>query len=218
MIEERTIQVGSHGRYLVGPPKEARDAAPLLIGFHGYAENAETHLERLRAMPGADHWVMASVQGLHRFYRGRSRDVVASWMTSQDRDLMIADNLQYVGAVVDSMRREWNVGTTLVFAGFSQGVAMAFRAAAIGRHPAGGVIALGGNVPPELERDALALVPAVLLGRGERDDWYTPPLFADDEARLRNAGSQVVVTTIDGGHEWSADFNRVAAAFLARFV
>src|SRR5262245_49377654 len=139
-------------------------------------------------------------------------------MTRQNRDLMMHDNLRYVSAVIDQIRSEWDVGATLVFAGFSQGVAMAFRAAAMGRHQTSGIIALGGDIPPELERPSLARIPEALIGRGERDDWYTPQKLADDEARLRAAGANVVVTTFDGGHEWTADFNRVAAAFLTRFA
>jgi len=218
LSEERTIAVGTHGRFLVTAPVQPSSiASPLLVGFHGYAEDAELQLERLRAIPGADSWLLASIQGLHRFYRGRSRDVVASWMTRQNRDLMMHDNLRYVSAVIDQIRAEWDVGATLVFAGFSQGVAMAFRAAAMSRHQTTGIIALGGDIPPELERPLLARIPDALIGRGERDDWYTPQKLADDEARLRAAGANVVVTTFDGGHEWTADFNRVAAAFLTRF-
>jgi len=222
MTEERTIAVGSHGRYLVATPAHAEpqtpSGAPVLAGFHGYAEDAELHLERLRSIPDSDRWLIVSIQGLHRFYRGRSRDVVASWMTRQNRDLVMADNLLYVAAVIEEVRREWGAGSSLVFAGFSQGVAMAFRAAALGRHPINGIIALGGDVPPELEKQSLARIPQALVGRGERDDWYTPQKFADDETRLRAAGTNVVMTTFDAGHEWTADFNRVAAAFLTRLA
>src|SRR5215510_4417823 len=193
MPEERTIAVGSHGRYLVAAPGNGTSGTighgPLLVGFHGYAEDAELHLERLRAIPGSDRWLIVSIQGLHRFYRGRSRDVVASWMTHQNRDVMIADNLSYVAAVIDEVRRASGDGTPPVFAGFSQGVAMAFRAAALGRHETSGIISLGGDVPPDLERTSLARIPEALIGRGERDDWYTPRKLADDEARLRAAGA-----------------------------
>ena len=48
-------------------------------------EDAAAHLARLRSIPGSDRWIIVSIQGLHRFYRGRSSDVVASWMTRQDR-------------------------------------------------------------------------------------------------------------------------------------
>jgi len=139
-------------------------------------------------------------------------------MTRQNRDLMINDNLQYVSAVIDEVRRVWQPAAPTVFAGFSQGVAMAFRAAAVGRHQTSGIIALGGDVPPELATESLARIHEALIGRGEQDEWYTLQKFADDEARLRAAGTNVVVTTFDGGHEWTADFNRVAAAFLDRLA
>jgi predicted esterase len=73
-------------------------------------------------------------------------------------------------------------------------------------------------VPPELETPSLARIPEALIGRGERDDWYTAQKFSEDEARLRAAGTNVVMTTVDAGHEWTADFNRVAAAFLVRLA
>ena len=218
MSEERTIAVTTHGRYLVSAPTDAQAKAPLLVGCHGYAEDAELHLERLRSIPGAERWLIVSIQALNRFYRRRSNDTVASWMTRQNRDLVIADNLAYVSAVIDEVRTTWRVGDRLVFAGFSQGVAMVFRAAASGRHTVSGVLALGGDVPPELERSALARIPEAVIGRGERDEWYTPQKFAEDQARLSAAGIKVVIATFDGGHEWTVDFSRVAAAFLARLA
>src|ERR1700724_3548181 len=121
----RTIAATTHGRYLVSL-QAAAGPAPLLVGFHGYAEAGEAQLARLRAIPGADRWVIASVQALHRVYRGRTDEVVAGWMTRQDRDLAIADNIAYVNAVVDALAHEFPVTPTLVFAGFSQGVSMTF--------------------------------------------------------------------------------------------
>src|SRR5437879_1999837 len=127
MIEERTLAVTSHGRYLVARPARVPlhpSTPPLLVGFHGYAEDAEIQLARLQSIPGADRWLIVSVQALHRFYRGRSREVVASWMTRQDRELMIADNLAYVSTVISALGGEAAMMNALVFAGFSQGVAM----------------------------------------------------------------------------------------------
>src|SRR4051812_36982995 len=98
---ERSIAVRTHGRYLVDAPPSA--SAGLVIGCHGYAESAETQHARLRSIPGTEHWTCVAVQGLHRFYRGRTEEVVASWMTRQDRDEMIADNIAYVSAVVDDV-------------------------------------------------------------------------------------------------------------------
>ena len=84
----------------------------------------------LREM-GIDAWLLASVQGLHRFYTSRMDDIGASWMTRQDRELAIADNIAYVDRVVQAIERDYQARDAF-FLGFSQGVAMAFRAAVRG--------------------------------------------------------------------------------------
>ena len=86
----RAIAVTTHGRYLVMAPAET--PAGLIVGFHGYAENAEIHLEALRAIPGVERWLVVAIQALHPFYT-RDERIVANWMTRQDREQAIADNL-----------------------------------------------------------------------------------------------------------------------------
>jgi predicted esterase len=223
----RVIAVPTHGRYLVevpggqasGPATRSSGPWPMLVGFHGYGEAADVQLERLRGIPEAHQWLLLSIQGLHRFYRGRSTDVIAGWMTRQDREIAIEDNVRYVAAVLDEARRDWKAGA-VVFAGFSQGVSMAFRAAVhIGREAPDiavrAVVALGGDVPPELDPGALAMIPAALIGRGAADAWYSPEMFASDGQRLRDSGVRVEAVTLSGGHEWTDEFNHLVARFLS---
>src|SRR5438045_533852 len=125
MATAHTIAARTHGRYLVEPGPAER----LLVGFHGYGETAEASLEQMTKIPGAAEWTIIAVQALNRFYAGRSGNVAASWMTSQDREFAIADNVDYVRSVVAALPPP----SRLVFLGFSQGVAMAYRAAAA--HP-----------------------------------------------------------------------------------
>ena len=63
---------------------------------------------------------------------------------------------------------------------------MAYRAAAGWR--AAGVVALGGDVPPELDRGALAGIPAALVGRGARDGGTRPRRGARDLRAARGGG------------------------------
>ena len=209
---EHTIATNTHGRYLVVPPRGA--SAGLVLGFHGYAEGAEAQLTRLRAIPGSDRWTLVAIQGLHRFYQRRTNEVIASWMTRQDRELAIADNLAYVGRVLDAVSGEKADRSRLVFAGFSQGVAMAFRAACATTRTVDAVIAVGGDVPPEIEPASLARIRAALVCRGVKDEWYTDEKFQHDVARLRKAGAAVQELAFDGGHEWSAPVLEAASAFL----
>jgi dienelactone hydrolase len=211
-VKTLSIATGTHGRVLL---REAPGAAIALIGFHGYTENADIQMERLAGIPGADRWTLVSVQGLHRFYRGRSEVVVASWMTRQDRDDMIADNVDYADRVVEATVPP---GVTIVTVGFSQGVAMAFRTAVRGARAAAGVIAVGGDVPPELLADPAASFPAALITRGERDDWYTNARLESDAAALRARGIPVDTLVYDAAHDWTAEVATAASIFIHRLA
>lgn len=212
-MTERIVATTIHGRYLAIPPVTP-GPAPLLVGFHGYAESAETQLERLTAVPESTRWLTISVQALHRFYQRRTNLVVASWMTSQNREAAIDDNIAYVAACIDAAIAEWQAIPPIVFAGFSQGVAMAFRAAVNSIHRVSGVIAVGGDVPPEIAPTALAKLPAVLMARGTADDLYTGEQFVRDQQRLRSSSVHVRALTLNAGHEWPGELVAAASQFL----
>ena len=212
-MTEGIVETRIHGRYLA-IPAPASGPAPLLVGFHGYAEDAEAQLERLRSIPESNRWHIVSIQALHRFYQRRTDRVVASWMTRQDRELAITDNLAYVATCIDAIAAEWPTIPKVVFAGFSQGVAMAFRAAANTPHRVAGVIAVGGDIPPELTPGALQRISAVLIVRGTSDGWYTTETFADDERRLLDCSVSVRAVEFHAGHEWSSEIAAAAGHFL----
>lgn len=210
-IEVQLVPTITHGRVLV---RAARAAARrgLLVGFHGYMENAAIQMKRLEEIPGASAWTLVSVQGLHRFYRGRTEEVVASWMTREDREVAIADNLAYVATALDEVPHDDS--TRIVYAGFSQGSAMAFRAAVLGRDRASGVIVIGGDVPPELLADRSLEFPSALLARGERDEWLTQARFEADVAALALRNAPVQSMVYDGAHEWNGAVSNAAGEFL----
>lgn len=214
----RTIAARLHGRYLVETAPGAAGSPVMLVGFHGYGERAEHMLEALRRIRGARPWLLVSVQALHRFYT-RADEIVASWMTREDREHAIADNVAYVASVVAQVRRDHATGP-IVYAGFSQGVAMAYRAMAFAhRHAdipaARGGIALAGDLPPDVA-PAAASLPPVLIGRGAGDAWYTAEKSASDVTALASAGVPVMEHVFEGGHEWNESFIETAAEFVER--
>lgn len=201
-----------HGRVLVRPAQAATSRG-LLVGFHGYMENAGIQMARLEELPDARRWTLASIQALHRFYRGRSTDVVASWMTREDRETAISDNLGYVAAALESVPHD--PVARIVYLGFSQGVAMAFRAAVRGHRPAAAVIAVGGDVPPELLQESSSTFPRVLLVRGERDEWYTEAKLEADVSALTARAEALQAITYDGAHDWNAAVATAIGEYLS---
>ena len=70
-----SIPTPTHGRVLVDGPE---DATRVLIGCHGYAQNAAILLKDLNGIPGIDGWRRVSVQALSRFYTRGDEAVVAA--------------------------------------------------------------------------------------------------------------------------------------------
>ena len=208
-MDTRTIATLTHGRYLVS---SCAQASTLLVGFHGYRENAQVHYDVLKRIVGDRPVRIVSVQGTHRFYERGTR-VVASWMTSEDRELAIADNVAYVSAVVAEVEREYGAVSRLVFAGFSQGVAMAYRAAAFAPHACNGLIVLAGDIPPDVAPLASRL-PRTLIGRGTTDHFYPEGKAALDRQILQQANVAVTEHVFDGGHVWHDSMIARAGAFL----
>jgi predicted esterase len=209
-MQEQHLETTISGRYLVELPS-GDGPFHVLAGFHGYGQTAEDQMELLRQIPGRDHWLLCSVEALHPFMNVKG-DPGACWMTRRDRDLRIAENVRYVNAVLDRVIHVYPVSGLLVLHGFSQGVAMACRAAMLGKHAVSGVMLLGSEMPPEL--DALGLMGTVHLGCGDRDRFYPKERFKADAARLRKAGVPVELVTYHGGHSPNEEYLASAGRFL----
>jgi len=211
LIRHAPAQV--HGRYVVRPAP-AGGGALWLVGFHGQAETAASFMESLERIPRGDAWLLASVQGLNRHYTRRNQEGVASWMTSEDRELAIADNVAWVDSVLDRLEQEFGAPRAIVVAGFSQGVAMAYRTALLGRRACAAILTCGGDVPPELLPGAPRPWPIVLAATGDADAWYTPGRLGADLGALRALGADAREVVFGGGHEWASAFTEAAGEVL----
>jgi predicted esterase len=208
-----SIPTPSHGRVLVVDAVDPL-ARGSLIGFHGYGQSADAIIEELQRLPGANAWRLVSVQGLHRFYTRGDASVVASWMTRQDRELAIADNIDYLNRAVDAAVGEDS--GPLVYLGFSQGASMAARAVAHGARRATGLVLLGGDIPADAQtdpRDRFVSLP-VVVGIGSEDKWYQPRAEADLKF-LRDRGASTHVVRYAGGHEFTDEFRSAVGAWMA---
>jgi len=212
------VAARTHGRYLVRPPAAA--ARGILVGFHGYLENAARHLEELVRIPSTDSWALVAVDALHAFYSRSSGDgrVVRGWMTRDLREESIADNVAYVRGILESVRARLGWRLPVVTLGFSQGASMAWRAALLAGHEIAATVALAGDIPPELAAlpPSSPFPPRALLARGEADEWYTPERLAADRTLLEPRGVDVELLTFEGAHEWTDPFRSAAADFLER--
>lgn len=210
-----SIPTPTHGRVLVEEAVSAHASSPgVLIGCHGYGQNAATMLSDLSTIPGIDPWRRVSVQALNRFYTRGDESVVASWMTREDREDAIADNIHYLQNVVNAVAAD---AKSIVYLGFSQGASMVSRAAARVTPRAAGLIVLGGDIPADVKDDPSVQLPPVLIGCGVRDTWYGARMDKD-LAFLQSRGIAHDVVRFDGAHEFNAEFAAAAGAWLARLT
>jgi predicted esterase len=204
-----SIETATHGRVLI---RDAASSSSWLVGFHGYGQSAEDMLAELERIPGAEQWNLASVQALHRFYSRNDERVIASWMTRQDRDDAIADNVAYVDRVIEQLAPSGPI----VLVGFSQGAAMAYRAGVLGRHRVSGIIALGGDIPPDVRDARDRAWPPLLIGAGATDFWYTPAKVDVDVAFLESRAIPFELVRFADGHVWTDEFRAAAGSWIAR--
>lgn len=214
-VQIRAIATPTHGRYLLRRP--AGKPTLLLVGFHGYRENATRHLVELERIPGAQDWALLAIDALHAFYAGATGEVLRGWMTRELREEAIADNVAYVRRILDAVRPEIGWTVPLAFLGFSQGASMAWRAALLAGHggaPAPKVVALAGDIPPELASHDGPFPPKVLLAHGDKDEWYNAKKLQTDIHLLQARGIHPQTLIFAGGHAWTDEFRLAAGEFL----
>ena len=207
---------------LSGPrldPAKGGSARSAVLLLHGYgadgndliglaAEWAPALPETLFFSPHAPYPCEASSFGRQWFgFQDKPRHLVA---------MEVATAAQVIDSAIDSLLAELSIGPgRLALAGFSQGVAMAFRAACTTALEVKAVIAIGGDVPPEIGASDLGRFPAAFLGRGDNDEWYTSSKMRADEQRLTAAGVSVRALSTPGGHEWTPALTGAVRDFLA---
>ena len=216
-MEEHRIAVPRSARYFtLGRPDRE-----VWFVLHGYGQLAARFLRHFAALDDGTR-LIAAPEGLSRFYLKESpteRRVGATWMTREDRLAEIDDYVRYLDAVYaevcGSVDRS-SVKVTVL--GFSQGTSTACRWVTMGASRVDRLIVWGGEVPPDLD---LAQGPAagrlralrLTLVYGNRDEFFTPKIVANTEARLGAHGIPYALAPFEGGHEIDRDIlQRVAGS------
>ena len=76
------------------------------------------------------------------------------------------------------------------------------------------MIALAGDVPPELKSVPAIAWPRVLVAGGSRDEWFSAKLDAD-ASFFAAQGIAHEVVRFDGAHEWTDEFSLAVSRFLS---
>jgi predicted esterase len=220
MISEHHIGVRRTARYFtlgaVSP-----DVRELWIVCHGYGQLAASFLRSFAPIAAPSRLIVAP-EALSRFYLDRTLGatdppprVGATWMTREDREHEIADQVAYLDALHDVLcsaltgtaERDDGTRVRLRVLGFSQGVATVGRWVAYGRPRPDELILWAGAFPPEVDLAALATRlegTAVTLVVGARDELASWANADSHLRRLTDAGIAARLVTFGGGHRLDA--------------
>lgn len=168
-------------RYLVLPKTfryftqgEPSQASTLIYVLHGYGQLAEFFIRKFQFL-GDDYFIVAP-EGMHRFYlNGSSGRVGASWMTKEERETDISDNIRFL----DTMHSEIMANGTfdrIIILGFSQGGATAARWHFKGKIKADHLLIWASVFPPDqmIEQEVKGMPSSKnAFFIGEDDEYYS---------------------------------------------
>jgi len=198
---------------------EARRAVWIVV--HGYGELAAEFGSYFAPVDDGTRLIVAP-EGLSRFYHalpsppasatiGDHGVIGASWMTREDREGEIGDQVTFLDLVHDTIfARVPRESVRLTVLGFSQGVATICRWLARSPRRPDHVVCWAGVIPDET-LDALRGQGLTLVA-GSRDPYAPADRVADTHQRLAAGGLTFRHLTFDGGHRLDDDTLRALAA------
>lgn len=172
-----------------------------VMAVHGYGQSARVFMEEVRPALSPGQGLIAP-EGLSRFYRrGFEGEVVASWMTCEDRLSEIQDHCRFLDQVVEEMAIS-NPGECLRVLAFSQGVATVTRWLAQREEPVRQLILWTGTIPNDGTPSGMhgKVKGSVHLVYGSEDPLLPPDRNLTVQNDLERIGAPVLIHHFPGGH------------------
>ena len=148
-MKQVDIKIEKTARYFVlGTPSDK--ITDVWFVCHGYGQLAKYFIQWFEPILNENTLIIAP-EGLSRFYwNGFSGNVVASWMTKEERNSDIDDYVQYLDKVANEvLQKVMKVNINIL--GFSQGASTATRWAVLGKTTPTNLILWAGSFPKDID-------------------------------------------------------------------
>lgn len=170
---------------------------------HGYAHLASSVLEKFEILNDGSRFLIAP-EGLSKFYwNGFSGKVVASWMTSRNREDEINDYADYLTAVYQSFIPSDIGAAKVILFGFSQGCATLCRWIMRDTPLFHRLILWGGMLPEDLnfksKKDYLQ-DKQLFAVYGDDDEFITPMRLANQKKFVDTQQLDLIIHQYAGRH------------------
>lgn len=199
-MQEHHLTIERTARFhTLGDPATAR---AVWIVLHGYGQLARYFLRPFQGLE-RDLLIVAPEASARFYIDPDHARVGASWMTREDREHEIADQVAHGDRLAARVNELCGGERPLSILGFSQGVATACRWSVLGRTRYQQVVLWGGTMPPELSTATLRKAWAhgrVDVVHGTQDDLVPVETAQRTATTLRDAGVEHRLHLYEGGH------------------
>ena len=162
----------------------------LIIVLHGYGQLAEFFIRKFNEIP--EDYLVVAPEGMHRFYlNGTSGRVGASWMTKEDRESDIADNLNWLSQLFTELTEQKTFEKTILL-GFSQGGATAARWFYSKKVLFDQLILWASVFPPDLEKPQINSNSNNYFVIGTADEYFNAEAQISEMEFYQNIGFQTL--------------------------
>ncbi|MCF8262563.1 MAG: hypothetical protein K9J12_17435 [Melioribacteraceae bacterium] len=172
--------------------------------FHGYGQLAKYFLNNFKTFHDK-HTILIAPEGLHRFYlNGFSGRVGASWMTKEERETDIRNQINYLNSLHEKISKIAPENANYHILGFSQGVATAGRWLANSELKIKSFVQYAGGFPNDIDNikiDAKLNNVKYLICLGNEDEFINQESLRKEEKFLSDFNPNLEIIIFDGGHE-----------------
>lgn len=195
---QHNVKIVKNARYF---SNEKPQADKLLIALHGYGQLASYFIKKFSDIN--DNWYVVAPEGLHRFYKeGYAGRVGASWMTKEDRENDIEDNIEWLNQLIAHLTKE-NSYSEIVILGFSQGASTATRFFYSGQQTIDRLIIWASVFPPDMDVSKLFMKKELDKKNsfviGTKDAFFTEQQRLETVSFFEQLNYKTI--TFEGGHE-----------------
>ncbi|HEX8546691.1 MAG TPA: alpha/beta hydrolase [Cytophagaceae bacterium] len=196
-----------------------KDTKAIWIVCHGYGQLAQFFAPKFSLLASEGHFIIAP-EALSRFYlQGFSGRVGAAWMSREERDCDIEDNINYLNTIyahfdIEAQSKPLNV------LGFSQGVATACRWLAQTKISFQNLVLWAGIFPPDMNTDFEFSMDSfedkkVFIVYGDNDPFLKVE-HEEEVDRLSKKYKNIEVIRFSGKHEISPAAMEILLGKLAQ--
>ena len=196
---EHRITVPRTARYFT---LGSESAAEVWLVLHGFGQLAARFIRSFSPVAGPGRLIVAP-EALNYYYTNHeAKKSGATWMTSENRLVQIADYVRYLDLLLAEVSQERDL-TRVEVHGFSQGAATASRWVGEGTVRPARLVLWGGGVPPDFDfasrGDRLSQANLTVIV-GDRDQYVSEAEVERQRVQLDGAGVRYTLQRFSGGH------------------